>query len=171
MALKFRLIERTMKIGKNAGKKLVYAQQVTGGKLSFEKLCDIIADGSTVSSADVKAVFDRLQRVFERYLADGYIIDCGELGSFRPSFGSKGVEQVTDFKQLKHLRKARVRYLPPRRFEALRVATYTRVNLFGEPIKEETTEAGGTPPIPAPGTGGTTPTPGNGGNGEGDNDF
>lgn len=128
MALKFRLIERNVTIGKHAGRKLFFAQQVAQNKLTFAKLCDVISEGSTVSSADVKAVIDRLAHAFRHYLSEGFIVDCGELGSFRPSFGSQGVERIEDFKVHKHLRKARVRYMPPRNFSALRLASYQRID-------------------------------------------
>ncbi len=129
MPLKFRLIEKEMKIGKKAGQKLTFAQPVSGGYISFSDLCAIISDGSTVSSADVKAVFDRMLYVFDTFLPNGYVIDCGELGSFRPSFGSKGVEDARDFRQQKHMRRARVLFRPKKRFDVLRTAGFQRVDL------------------------------------------
>ncbi|MBB6276379.1 HU family DNA-binding protein [Porphyromonas circumdentaria] len=153
MALKFKLIEREMKIGKKAGHKLFFAQQVTQGRISFDKLCNIIAESSTVSSADVKAVIDRLAHVFGQFLTEGFIIDCGELGSFRPTLGSQGVEKEEEFKTHKHLRKPRIRYLAPRSFNALTLAGFQRIDK--NPNKPD---GNGTAPLP-PSPGGSVPPP------------
>lgn len=63
MALKFRLVQRKVMSGKNAGKKLFFASPTSRGKISYERFCREVAEGSTVETADVKAVIDRMVRV------------------------------------------------------------------------------------------------------------
>ena len=44
--------------------------------VKFEEFIELVADETTVSSADVKAVFDRSSKVLVRLLQDGKSIDC-----------------------------------------------------------------------------------------------
>ncbi len=127
MSLKFKLIKKNLKtFGSDTVRQIYTARPVWAGRISFEKLCQLIADGSTVVSADVKAVLDRLNKVMSSYLPEGFIIDCGELGTFRPTFGSKAVEKEEEFKMQKHLRRARVAYRPNKEYTPLHTVRYER---------------------------------------------
>lgn len=95
--LNYRVVSRRATLGPNKGKEVYGAQPVLTGKISFDNLCRQLADGSTVDAADVKAVLSRMATVISRNLEMGMSVDCGELGLFRPSFGSKSVEREDDF--------------------------------------------------------------------------
>lgn len=65
--------------------------------MQFEEFIELVSDETTVSSADVKAVFDRSAKVLIRLLQDGKSVDCGDMGTFRPSITAKtgtGVESA-----------------------------------------------------------------------------
>nr|WP_235314716.1 HU family DNA-binding protein [Porphyromonas gulae] len=96
--LKYKIATRKLNIGSQKGKTVYIAQPVNLGRISFEDFVKVVADGSTVDAADVKAVLSRLHVVIERLTARSFSVECGELGTFRPSFGSKSVEKPEDFK-------------------------------------------------------------------------
>lgn len=99
MAQKFKLIER-----KNLGKdsttnpKKFYAQAVNNGYVPFDELCADIAEACSLTSADVKAVLDRMNYMLDKHLRGGRIVQFGEIGSFRLALGSSGSVTAEDFK-------------------------------------------------------------------------
>lgn len=98
MATFYKLVQRrNMHKGAGADSKLFYAQAKSIGTSDLNRLCDMINERSTVSSADVKAVLDSLVYVMKRELSDGKIVQLGEFGNVRITFGSEGVEQEKDF--------------------------------------------------------------------------
>ena len=91
MSLKYELVQRKdMSEGAGPDAKLYYPQLVGNGEVSFDDLCEQIAEESALTSADVKGVMDRLVRVLSRNLKEGRKVDCGELGSFRITVRSTG---------------------------------------------------------------------------------
>lgn len=98
MAQKFKLIER-----KNLGKdntenpKKFYAQAINNGYVPFSELCDDIAETCTLTSADVKAVLDRMNYMLDKHLRAGRIVQFGEIGNFRFAVGSSGSLTAKDF--------------------------------------------------------------------------
>lgn len=97
MAHYFKLIQRFSKPGDNTSVKKWYATAKSMGTADIDELCVLIAARSTVSSADVKAVLDNLNFVIDFQLKSGRIVKLGELGSFRLSISSEGVENKEDF--------------------------------------------------------------------------
>lgn len=98
MAQKFKLIER-----KNLGKdnvqnpKKFYAQAVNNGYVPFKELCSDIAETCTLTSADVKAVLDRMNYMLDKHLRAGRIVQFGEIGNFRLALGSVGSLTAKEF--------------------------------------------------------------------------
>lgn len=94
--IKIKAVER--KVGFNkTGKTLWYPAIHLHSDVKFEEFIELVADETTVSSADVKAVFDRSAKVLIRLLQDGKSVDCGDMGTFRPSITAKtgtGVESA-----------------------------------------------------------------------------
>ena len=70
--------------------KKYYALSVSDGRVEFDELCEQIADGCTLTSADVKAVLDRMNVVLDNNLSAGRIVQFGELGNFRLTVKSSG---------------------------------------------------------------------------------
>ncbi|WP_102408554.1 HU family DNA-binding protein [Parabacteroides bouchesdurhonensis] len=98
MPLTYRLVQRP-DMHKDADKdaKLYYAQVRSQQKLSFEKLCDMIAVRSTAFTGDVMLVIEGLLSVMEERLTEGDIVRLGRLGNFRIVAGSQGTETEKDF--------------------------------------------------------------------------
>lgn len=98
MAQKFKLIERR-NLGKDnvTNPKKFYAQAINNGHVSFDELCAEIAENCTLTSADVKAVMDRMNYILDKNLKAGRIVQFGEIGSFRFAVGSTGSVVAKDF--------------------------------------------------------------------------
>ncbi|MEG1750031.1 MAG: hypothetical protein RRZ65_06045 [Tannerellaceae bacterium] len=98
MSLIYHLVERPdMHKGAAEGAKLFHAQVRSQKKLSFDKLCDMIAQRSTAFAGDVMLVIEGLLSVMQERLVDGDVVQMGRLGNFRMVAGSQGVKVATDF--------------------------------------------------------------------------
>ena len=86
MAQKFKLVERR-NLGKDAATtpRKVYAQAINNGYVSFDELCSDISELCSLTSADVKAMMDRMNYVLDKNLKSGRIVQFGEIGNFRLS--------------------------------------------------------------------------------------
>ncbi len=125
--LKYKVIEREAKLGKHAGQRVQQAQQVLSGQVSFRQLCERLAKDTTVGQADIRAVLYQLADVVSEYMDLGMSVDCGELGKFRPTFGSKQVPVGEEFRT-SDLKSPRITFVPRDKFKEFKFrATYERV--------------------------------------------
>ena len=98
MALNYHLVKRPdMRKDAAEGSELYYAQVRALKKISFEKLCNMIAMRSTAFIGDVMLVIEGLLSVMQERLEEGDIISMGRLGNFRMVAGSKGAATKDDF--------------------------------------------------------------------------
>lgn len=111
--IKIKAIERKAGFGKTS-KTLWYPAIHLHSDVKFEEFIDLVADETTVSSADVKAVFDRASKVLIRLLQDGKSVDCGDMGTFRPSITARSGSGVDSAEKvgIEHVDKAKVIYTP-----------------------------------------------------------
>lgn len=123
MAMKFRLIERR-NLGKDAAAapKKMYAQAVNNGYVTFNELCDNISELCSLTSADVKAVLDRMNYELDRNLKAGRIVQFGEIGNFRLSVGSSGSVKEEDFSS-SQIRKPKIIFTPGAKLRSTRTNT------------------------------------------------
>lgn len=91
--IKIKAIERKAGFGKTS-KTLWYPAIHLHSDVKFEEFIELVSDETTVSSADIKAVFDRAAKVLIRLLQDGKSIDCGDMGTYRPSITAKAGSRV-----------------------------------------------------------------------------
>ena len=123
MAQRFKLVER-----KNLGKdktetpKKFYAIPVNNGYVSFSELCGEIAENCTLTSADVKAVMDRMNYILDKNLKAGRIVQFGEIGNFRLSLGSKG-SKASDKFDTALIKKPRIVFWPGKALQETRTLT------------------------------------------------
>ena len=84
-----------MSVGPLKGKEVFVASAVCQKqRISFDQLCERMAEDSTVGQADVAAVFYKFRNILDRLCSQGYIVDGGLLGTFHPTFSSTAVEKV-----------------------------------------------------------------------------
>lgn len=80
--------------------------------VTLRKVADEIAEECTVTSADIKAVLDRLELSLKRHLSEGHSIRFGDLGSFhlRLNGPSSEEEELVNISSQKH--RLMVRFTP-----------------------------------------------------------
>ena len=76
-----------------------YPQMAPTTPMTLAQIIKRIEKRSTVSSADVKAVLDALQYEVIDALENGYSVRLGDLGSFRLSMKSEGMETAAEAKK------------------------------------------------------------------------
>lgn len=67
-----------MSKGALEGAKLFYAQAVMSRRVVFDDLCDEIAETCTLTSADIKAVLDRVIWAMVTHLRNGEIVQFAD---------------------------------------------------------------------------------------------
>ena len=113
MAVKYRIVSKKVSDMKGGAKvEKFYAQPVYGSKVSFERVCKRIAERSTATSADVKAVLDGLNYVLSDEMSQGNIVQMGELGNFRPSLSSVGADSADEFTVATNMKEGRIIFTP-----------------------------------------------------------
>ena len=125
--LRFKLIEKKdMSQDAGDGAKLFYPQLVSNGRVSFDSLCDEVAEQSSLTSGDIKNCMDRLINCLVRHLQEGRSVDCGDLGSFGITLRSAGAQSKEAYdvstmmrepgvqyylgKKLRNMRKTNIKY-------------------------------------------------------------
>lgn len=89
--LTYKLIERGNPRDIEAPKKF-YATHVNKGKKSLKDISVDIEDRSSLSRGDISNVLDNLVDQIPKYLLDGQSVQLGDLGTFRLSLSSDGVD-------------------------------------------------------------------------------
>lgn len=128
MSLNFHVVKRPdMSKDAEKGDQLYYGQIRSLKKVSFQKLCDMIAMRSTAFIGDVMLVVEGLLSVMQERLEEGDIIQMGRLGNFRMVAGSKGAATVDDF-DTSLFKNARIVYVPGTMLNDIRKsATYEEI--------------------------------------------
>ena len=93
---------------------LWYATPAPRHKLDTADLCRYASKNTTLNAIEVRAVLDLINEFVPRYLAEGYVIRLGELGSLSLTYGSEGVAQPEDFHP-RLMRPARVVFRPSKK--------------------------------------------------------
>ena len=93
---------------------LWYATPAPAQKFDRNDLCRLASKHTTLGSFEVRAVLDLLNDYIPRALAEGKVVQLGELGSLRMEYGSEGVAQPEDFHP-RLMRPARVVFQPSKR--------------------------------------------------------
>lgn len=124
----YSLNKRKMSVGPLKGKEVFVASPVCQKqRISFDQLCERMAEDSTVGQADVAAVFYKFRKVLNQFCSQGYIVDCGPLGTFRPTFSSRAVEKEEDFKPSECISKTQMLFTPTSDFRQLKNVEFFRV--------------------------------------------
>lgn len=143
MVHNYKLVQRFSKPGDLTSPKKWYAIAQSTGSAGMSELCMLIAARSTVSSADVKAVLDNLIFVIDFQLKSGRTVRLGELGSFRLSVSSKGVNDKEDFTS-SLLKAPKIIFTPGAALRETRLnAKFTLVSEKTEAEDEESENNGG----------------------------
>lgn len=119
MAIKYKLVlKKDLTKGAAADDKRYYASAPVSGTMSFNSICDVIADRSTASDGDVALVVRCLIRAMEEALLRNEVVELDTLGRFRLSLGSSGAVEMKDF-QASMIRKPKIIFTPGARLRAM----------------------------------------------------
>lgn len=109
--LRYKLVQRKdMSKGALEGSKLYYPQVINQGRVSFDSLCEEVAEQSSLTSGDIKNCMDRLINCLVRHLKEGRSVDCGDLGSFRINIRSTGADTPETYDAAAMMRKPSIQY-------------------------------------------------------------
>ncbi len=126
--LKYKIIEQTSRVGKLAGQQVQVAQQILTGQVTFRQLCERLSKDTTVGQADIRAVLYQLADVVAEYMELGMSVDCGELGNFRPTYGSRQVPMGEKFRT-EDLKSPKITFVPRQKFKEFKYrARFERVS-------------------------------------------
>jgi len=95
MSVKFNVVERG-KLGDAAAPKKFYPSIQSTGRATKRDIAEMIAQISTISTADTMAMLEAFLIVVPQELAKGNIVELGDFGSFWLRSSSEGADQAAD---------------------------------------------------------------------------
>lgn len=125
--LQFILTERKLNVGKQAEKTVQIAQPTGRHRVDFRNFCERVSKSTTFNPQEVAAVLNLATETARDIVANGDIVDFGDLGTLKPSFKSKAVEKSMTFRAQEHIEKPVVRLVPSRKYFTLTDVTYEQV--------------------------------------------
>ena len=87
--------------------------------VDFRSFCERVAKSTTFNRQEVEAVLNYATEIVRDIVANGDIVEFGDLGTLSPSFKSKIVPQGEVFNVQKHIEKPVVRLSPSRKYFTL----------------------------------------------------
>lgn len=111
MAIEVKKIERRILAGVEKGRVKTYGRIKAGKRCDLRRLCKRISASCSLSSSDVMAAVEALQWAIGEELKEGNTVSLGDLGTFRLTVSTNGVERPADFNK-SHVRKANIRFRP-----------------------------------------------------------
>jgi predicted histone-like DNA-binding protein len=108
--MKYKLVKRKNPQDRQSPGKW-YATAVNDGKIAQQEIAVDIVNLSSLSRGDVSNVINSLIDTIPKYLLLNKSVNLGELGTFRISFSSEGVDNPEDF-TVDKISGARILFLP-----------------------------------------------------------
>ncbi|MBN1111367.1 MAG: hypothetical protein JXA53_00440 [Bacteroidales bacterium] len=106
MAVKYNVIEKSLPSLNNQRQVKYYAVANANGRVGLPEMTKYIESISTVSGADIRAMLYAMEDFIITSLADGKIVELGELGNIKIRLNSKG-EESSDKVSNKTIKKVR----------------------------------------------------------------
>ncbi|KGN79955.1 histidinol phosphate phosphatase [Porphyromonas gulae] len=125
--LQFVLVERKLNVGTNAGKVVQIAQPTGRHRVSFRSFCERVAKSTSFNRQEVEAVLNYATEIARDIVANGDIVEFGDLGTLKPSFKSKAVPKGEVFSIQKHIEKPIVRLNTSKKYFTLTDVCYERM--------------------------------------------
>ena len=91
--LQFVLTTIKMSVGKNAGKTVQIAKPTGRHRVDFRNFCERVAKSTTFNRQEVEAVLNYATEIARDIVANGDIVEFGDLGTLKPSFKSISKDQ------------------------------------------------------------------------------
>lgn len=150
--LQFVLVERKMGVGSRKGEVVKVALPTGRQRVSFRNFCERVAKSTTFNRQEVEAVLNYATEIARDIVANGDIVEFGDLGTLKPSFKSKMVPKDETFNVQKHIEKPVVKLAPSRKYFTLDDVSYEQTT-----VKPKKSKGGASGTKPAEEQGGGTP--------------
>lgn len=118
--LQFVLIERKLSVGPQAGK-IYQVARPTGRQR--------VAKSTAFNRQEVEAVLNYATEIARDIVANGDIVEFGDLGTLKPSFKSKAVPKGKTFRAQEHIEKPVVLLNPSKKYFTLTDVTYEQTSV------------------------------------------
>lgn len=103
----------------NKKTEVYYPRAITiGTAINTDQIAEALADRSTVTKTDVKAVLTEMADVMSQHMAQGKSVKLEGLGSFRLGLNTKGVKNEEDFDFQTQLQRVKVNFIPETTYPA-----------------------------------------------------
>ncbi len=89
--LHYKVGETTARLGKNKGKKVYFAQRVSVTRLTTRAVEDLIVEKTSLSRGDVRHAITSLAEVIRWGVANGLMVELGDLGTFKVDASARQV--------------------------------------------------------------------------------
>ncbi len=130
--LQYVLTERKLNVGPKAGQIMQIAQPTGRHRVDFQSFCERVAKSTTFNRQEVQAVLSYATEIARDIVANGDIVEFGEIGTLKPSFKSRAVPKGQKFLANVHIEKPMVRLVPSKKYFTLTDVTY---ELIEKPVK------------------------------------
>ena len=107
---KFKPVQRRNPLEPEAPRKF-YALPVYTGTMDIKELSDEVAEKSSLTRGDCYSVIQNFLSTMQRALNRGYIVKLDDLGTFRTTLSSVGVETPEELSAV-NIKKARILFTP-----------------------------------------------------------
>lgn len=111
MAISYHIVKRIEPGVPGGGHRKYYAKAIATGRLDMPEIISRIERRSTLNGADIRGVIYALSDIIKEGLAEGSIVEIGEIGTFRVSLKSTGRDHRQEV-GTKSIEKVRVIYKP-----------------------------------------------------------
>lgn len=139
--LQFVITERKLSVGPQAGKIVQIARPTGRHRVDYRNFCERVAKSTTFNRQEVEAVLNYATEIARDIVANGDIVEFGDLGTLKPSFKSKAVPKGTPFRAQEHIEKPVVLLNPSRKYFTLTDVTYEQVTV--KPQEDDESNNGG----------------------------
>lgn len=167
------IIEKTMKVGPKKDQKMYGLARVSTPNVHSKTIAEQVGKSTTFSEADTRHIIKEFIDVIIDRVADGYVVDMGELGTLRPTITAKSVDSRQQCKASTITDKG-IRYIARNEFSTEIKGISLRVlnAAGGTATSSPGSDAGGSD-TPGGDTGDDNPGSGNtpGGSGQGGDDL
>ena len=127
--IQFILKEQKLNIGKQAGKTVIVARPTGRQRVDFRNFCERISKSTTFNAQEVAAVLNLASETARDIVANGDIVEFGDLGTLKPSFKSKAVPKGKTFRAQEHIEKPVVLLNPSKKYFTLTDVTYEQTTV------------------------------------------
>lgn len=139
--LQFVLTQHNL-IGKNGQRSMMQVAKATcRSKVDFRSFCERIGKSTSFTWQEIGAILNCATEIAKDIVAEGGIVEFGDLGTFKPSFKSKAIPVGEKFRAQDHILSPKVNFVPNRRYFSLPPCSYEQVKTKKELNAEKQSSA------------------------------